>query len=98
MTAFPHIIKPRKLNSFRALRAIFRLHKALEESRRREEGAWTNRNHYCTHINIIGTEILGPRLNSFKGGNCSPEAVSRETRNLIERLEAENSELRKLIK
>lgn len=98
MTAFPHITKPRKLNSFRALRAIFRLHKALLEQKKQTESAWTNRNHYCKHINIIGTEILGPRLNSFKGGNCSPEAVSRETLNYILRLEEENAKLRAMIR
>ena len=89
------IPKPRKLNAFRALLRIFRLEKQLKESRRREEGAWFNRDHYCKHINIIGQEVLAPRLNgAFAGGNCSPEAVSRETRKLVERLEAEIVELK----
>jgi len=90
--------KPRKLNSFRALLRIFRLEKALKESRRQTEGAWTNRNHYCEHINIIGREILGPRLgHAHPWTNCSPEAVSRETRKLIEKMEAENAELRRAL-
>lgn len=94
MTAKLAIPKPRKLNAFRALLRIFRLEKQLKESRRREEGAWFNRNHYCKHINIIGMEVLAPRLNgAFGGGNCSPEAVSREVKKLVERLESENREL-----
>jgi len=90
-----HTKTPRRLNSFRALRRIFRLEKALEWQKRQTEGAWFNRNHYCKEINIIGMEILSPRMNgAFASGNCSPEAVTRETRNLIERLEAEIHELR----
>lgn len=93
------IPKPRKLNAFRALRRIFKLEKELKISRQQTEGAWFNRNHYCKHINIIGREIIGPRLDSTREWtNCAPDAVSRETRNLIERLEAENGELREKLK
>ncbi len=89
------IPKPRKLNVFRALRSIFRLQKALVDQKRQTESAWTNRNHYCEHINIIGREILGPRLgHTHPWENCSPEAVSRETRLLIERLEMDIADLR----
>jgi hypothetical protein len=59
------------------------------------EAAWINRDHLCHHINIIGKEVLGPRINAFKGVCCAPEAVSCEARNLVERLEAERDSLRK---
>lgn len=87
--------KTRTLNRFRALLRIFRLEKQLIAVQREADGAWTNRNLFCRHINIIGKEIIGPRIGSFQGDCCSPEAVSRETRNLIEKLEAENAELRR---
>lgn len=48
-----------------------------------------NRDHFCREINIIGREIVGSRIDAFQGDNCSPEAVTRETRNLIERLETQ---------
>lgn len=88
------IPKPRKLKPFRALRAIFRLEEALAESKERERGAWENRNRFCNAIHIIGKEIVGPRIDGFKGDCCSEEAVVRETRKLVEKLEAENTELR----
>lgn len=92
------IPKPRTLNPFRALRAIFRLQKDLEWQNRQTEAAWTNRNLFCSAINVIGKEIVGPRIGTFKGDCCSPEAVVRETRKLIERLEEENAELRRALK
>lgn len=94
MTTIP---KPRTLKPFRALRAIFRLQKALDWQKRQTEGAWSNRNRFCHAINVIGKEIVGPRINSFKGDCCSEDAVVRETRKLIEKLEAENAELRRAL-
>lgn len=91
------IPKPRKLNVFRALRRIFRLEKDLAWSRRQTESAWNNRNRFCHAINVIGKEIVGPRIDSFKGDCCSEDAVVRETRKLIEKLEAENAELRRAL-
>lgn len=93
----PTITKPRALKTFRALLAIFRLEKALAESKERERGAWANRNRFCRAINVIGKEIVGPRISSFKGDCCSEDAVVRETRMLIEKLEAENAELRRAL-
>lgn len=90
--------KPRKLNGFRALLRIFRLEKALEAARRQTEGAWQNRNHFCREINIIGKEIIGPRIGSFNGDACAPEAVTRETLKLLERYENEIAELRSQLK
>lgn len=91
------IPKPRKLNAFRALRRIFRLEKNLAWSRRQTESAWINRNRFCHEINVIGKEVVGPRIDSFKGDCCDPQAVSRETRKLVEKLEAENAELRRAL-
>lgn len=85
--------KPRKLNIFRVLRNLFRLEKELAASRRQTESAWSNRNRFCHAINVIGKEIVGPRINAFKGDCCSEEAVVRETRKLIESLEKEIGEL-----
>lgn len=91
------IPKPRTLNSFRALRAIFRLQKTLNWQKRQTEDAWSNRNRFCHAINVIGKKIIGPRIGSFKDDNCSEDAVVRETRKLIEKLEAENVELRRAL-
>lgn len=88
------IPKPRKLKSFRALRAIFRLQKALNDQIKETDVAWNNRNRFCSAINVIGKEIVGPRMGCFQGDCCSEEAVVRETRKLIENLEDENAKLR----
>ena len=63
------------------------LEQQLEEARASANSAWENRNHFCKEINIIGKNIIGPRIGSFQGDCCAPEAVTRETRLLIESLE-----------
>lgn len=88
------IPKPRQLNTFRALLRIFRQEKALKQAESREQAAWANRDRWAKEITIIGKEIVGPRIGAFKSDSVAPEAVTRETRNLIERLEKEITSLR----
>lgn len=64
---------------------------AIRSQRLEQEAksAWANRERFCTEINIIGREIVGPRIGAWKGEvSCAPDAVTRETRLLIESLEA----------
>lgn len=74
------------------------LDKQLHLEAESASSAWTNRDHFCRYINVIGKEIIGPRINAFKGDCCAPEAVARETLNLIVKLEAENAALKARIR
>lgn len=64
----------------------------------REKSAWVNRDMFCSQINILGKDIIGPRINSFKGDCVAPEAVVRETKKLIEKFESENNQLKDSLK
>ena len=74
-----------------------KLQTELARSIDQTRGAWFNRDRFCAAINVIGKEIVGPRIDSFKGDCCSEDAVVRETRKLIEKLEAENADLRRAL-
>lgn len=66
---------------------IIRTH--LKDLTDKFEAMRENRDLFCGAINTIGRDIVGPRINAFQHDNCSAEAVVRETRNLIEKLETE---------
>lgn len=66
-------------------------HERLAAENERTEAAWANRNRFCKHINIIGHEVLG-----FKSDSCAPDAVSRETKVLVDKLRDELARIRKL--
>ncbi len=73
---------------------IHDLRKALAAAQQSEKNAWANQGRFCREINIIGKEIIGPRINAFKGDCVAPDAVTRENRLLIERIEKERDELK----
>lgn len=76
-------------DKLQAHREIFAEQKAQIEAQQEQlTAAWSNRDRFCAEINVIGHEVLG-----FTG-NCAPDAVSRETKALVEKLKAENETLR----
>jgi len=102
-----------RLEAIPELRRIFAADKAAELAARdqriaelwqEKESAWANRNRFCNEINTIGKEIIGPRIGSFKGDCVAPDAVTREIKLLLERMDkqlaakdAEIERLRKVI-
>jgi hypothetical protein len=59
----------------------------LEYSQQETKAAFANRDRFCHEINIIGKNIIGPRINAFNCDNVAPDAVTRETRLLLMRMD-----------